>query len=587
MDQYQERRQYIRDTPDNFKLGILQAKGLACNVGSCSRDLFFVYIDVKNSSEEGVLLEMPFKLPIGAAVNIALPDRYTGKWKIRPSKVIWSKQSNSSGIFHAGFQYFAEGSQLSEELEWEVDPQKPSPEDLYFFLQSDLFEAIPQMGLSLLLNFFQRINVKSGDKFIHQGEPGDCLYLIQKGTCTVFVETEGNIRKIATLKTGDVVGEMSVLTGEPRTANVEAQTDMVLWKLDSNVFESLVDDHPDLRLFLTEIMSNRFETSIFVRDRTVGKYLLSNKIGKGGWGIVYRGMHKLLKMPVAIKMMKHDMAMEPLFLAFFRREAETIARMRHPNIVSVYDIEEIYKTIFIIMEHLEGVSLKEMMKKVGPLPVERCVNILVQICDGLICAHSYDIVHRDIKPGNIFLLENDVVKLLDFGLACASGTEDMNVAGTVYYAPPEQIEGHPVDFRSDLYSLGIMAYEMVTGQRPFLEDSIPKLMDFYCKYDIPDPAEIMPDLNYNVRQFIRNCTRCNPDERFQSVEHAKKELEKFYTQAFGFQGIEEKKERRVTSLLLFHTPEQQQDLKALLEEFGIKVSEIGIKFSMSEYSDTY
>lgn len=109
-----------------------------------------------------------------------------------------------------------------------------------------------------------------------------------------------------------------------------------------------------------------------------------------------------------------------------------------------------------IMEYLEGMPLREYLKKIGQLPVELCVKILLQICQGLSCAHSYSIVHRDIKPENIFLLENNQVKILDFGLACPSGTEDMSIAGTVFYSPPEQIQGSPVDHRSDLYSLGIM-----------------------------------------------------------------------------------------------------------------------------------
>jgi eukaryotic-like serine/threonine-protein kinase len=543
-----------------------------------------MYVDVKNCSDEGVLLDIPFKLTTGSVLNIALPDKATGHWKVRPAKVVWSQKTELSKTFYTGLQYLTEEIDLNEELLWEVDPDKPSPEELSFFVKTGFFETISQVGVSLLLNSFQRVKVKAGERFICQGEAGDCLYLIQKGSCKVFYEKDGSQFQIAKLRAGDVVGEMSVLTGEPRAANVEAQTDMVLWRVASDVFECLANDHPDLRLFLTEIMSNRFDTSIFIGDRTVGKYLLNKKIGKGGWGIVYRGVHKLLKMPVAIKMMKHDMAMEPLFLETFRREAETIARMRHPNIVSVYDVEEIYKTIFIIMEYLEGISLKELMKSIGPIPVGRCVNILLQVCDGLICAHKYNIVHRDIKPSNILLQENDQVKLLDFGLACPPGTKDMSIAGTVYYAPPEQIEGNPVDFRSDLYSLGIMAYEMVTGQRPFLEDSLPKLMDFYCKHDIPDPAEILPDLNHHVRKFIRDCTRCDPDKRYQSTQDAKKELEKFYCQELQPQSVMEKKERTVTSLLLFHTPEQQQDLKLILEHFGAMVSEKGIRFNISEFN---
>jgi serine/threonine protein kinase len=584
MKPYQERRKYARGSQDTSDLGIIQSKGLVCSLGSPPKDLLYMYVDVKNCSGEGVLLDIPFRLTTDSVLNIALPDKATGQWKVRPAKVVWSQKTELSKTFYTGLQYLTDEIELNEELLWEVDPDKPSPEELSFFVKTGFFETISQVGVSLLLNSFQRVKVKAGERFICQGEAGDCLYLIQKGNCKVFYEKDGNQFQIARLRAGDVVGEMSVLTGEPRAANVEAQTDMVLWRVASDVFECLANDHPDLRLFLTEIMSNRFDTSIFIGDRTVGKYLLNKKIGKGGWGIVYRGVHKLLKMPVAIKMMKHDMAMEPLFLETFRREAETIARMRHPNIVSVYDVEEIYKTIFIIMEYLEGISLKELMKSIGPIPVGRCVNILIQVCDGLMCAHKYNIVHRDIKPSNILLQENDLVKLLDFGLACPPGTKDMSIAGTVYYAPPEQIEGNSVDFRSDIYSLGIMAYEMVTGQKPFLEDSLPKMMDFYCKHDIPDPAEILPDLDHHVRKFIRDCTRCDPDKRYQSTQDAKKELEKFYCQESKPKNLMGKKERTVTSLLFFHTPEQQQDLKVILEKFGAMVSEKGIRFNISGFN---
>jgi len=586
MEQYQERRKSGRGRPENFRLGLLHLEGQTGGTGGLSKESLRLFVDIKNCSDDGVLADLPFELAPGEVVNIALPDKEAVQWENRPVKVVWSNKAEASKIFHTGFQFLQGQSQSGEELLWEIDPEKPLPQDLPFFFQSGFFEAISKMGICLLLNSFKRVRISAGVRFICQGEPGDCLYLIQNGTCVVFIEKEETTRKIARLKKGDVVGEMSVLTGEPRAANVEAQTDMVLWRLGSDVFESLADEHPDLRLLLTEIMSNRFEKSIFFRDRTVGKYLLSNKIGNGGWGIVYSGMHRLLKMPVAIKMMKHDMAMEPVFLETFKREAETIARMRHPNIVSVYDIEEIYKTIFIIMEYLEGVSLREMMEKIGPLPAERCVNILEQICDGLICAHSHEIIHRDIKPGNIFLLENDVVKLLDFGLACPTGTKDMSIAGTVYYAPPEQIEGNSVDFRSDIYSLGILAYEMITGHKPYPEENLAERMDLYCKFDIPDPAEVVHDINPHIRDFIRNCTRCDPDKRYPDTLHAKNELLKFYSDRSKPYSFFEKQERSVTSLLLLHTPEQQQDLKIILEELGNRASEMGIQIHMSEFRYT-
>lgn len=578
-----ERRIQPRNIPQEPLLSIMQAKGLACNIDSRAQDNLYVFVDVKNCSECGILVQAPFQLSEGTVVNLALPDDETGSWSTRPARIVWTRK-NADSHYCTGVEYLEGDHDATSQMEWEADPGKPSPADLFFLVQAGFFQAIPRTELCFLLNALHKTLVSAGERIISRGEPGECLYLIQKGACCVFVEVDGQIRRIAKLKTGDVVGEMGVLTGEPRTANVDAETDMVLWKLPAGQFNALAESHPDLRLFLTEIMSNRFDSSVFVGDRTIGKYVLSNKIGKGGWGIVYRGMHKLLKMPVAIKMMKHDMAMEPEFLKNFRQEAETIARMRHPNIVSVYDIEEIYRTIFIIMEYLEGISLEDLLDKVGPLPPERCADILLQICAGLECAHKYDIVHRDIKPGNIFLLENDQAKLLDFGLACAPGTEDLDIAGTVYYAPPEQIEGRPVDFRADLYSLGIMAFEMLAGERPYPESDLAKLMDMHCNADIPDPRDFVPDLPLQLRDFIVTCCRRDPDQRYRSASQAREHLLPLSLQQPKARGAVNGPERGVTSLLLVHSPEQQQALKELLEEFGDKAAKLGVNLLLSEFN---
>jgi eukaryotic-like serine/threonine-protein kinase len=579
----EDRRKTPRTTPRVQFLCIMQAKGFACNIDTCSQENLYVFADVKNCSESGVLVQVPFQLGTGTVVALALPDEDSGAWAMRSARVVWTRK-NSANNYCTGIEYLGEDRPGKPQLVWESDPWKPSPSDLSFLMQSNFFQAIPRTELCYILNALHKTTAHAGERLISQGEPGDCLYMIQKGTCVVFIEKEGQTHRIAKLRQGDVVGEMAVLTGEPRTANVDAETDMVIWKLAGSQFDALAESHPDLRLFLTEIMSNRFDSSVFVGDRTIGKYVLSNKIGKGGWGIVYRGMHRLLKMPVAIKMMKHDMAMEQDFLTNFRQEAETIARMRHPNIVSVYDIEEVYKTIFIIMEYLEGVSLRDLLNKVGSLPVERCADILIQVCDGLACAHSYDVVHRDIKPGNIFLLENDQVKLLDFGLACAPGTADLDIAGTVYYAPPEQITGLPVDFKADLYSLGIMAFEMLTGERPFQpESNLAELMDMHCNMDIPDPRKFVPNLPRQFRDFIIRCCRRDPQERYHSMQQAKSEL--LAARGEHHQPVATAAERGVISLLLVHSSEQAQALKTLLEDFGNKADKLGVSLLLSEFKN--
>lgn len=579
-----ERRNHPRTDQEGPLLCILQAKGVACDIDAKGSDVLYHFVDMKDCSDGGPLLHVPFQLAAGTVCNISQPDRITGAWSARPARIVWTEML-SPGHYCSRIEYLETGPGACEAMPWETDPLKPLPADLSFLINASFFQAISEVGLCVLLNALRKNQVRAGERIIAQGEPGECLFLIQRGACVVFVEMDGDMHRIARLKPGDVVGEMAVLTGEPRTANVDAETDMILWKLDREQFDALTRNHPDLRLFLTEIMSNRFDNSLFVGDRTIGKYVLNRKIGAGGWGIVYRGTHKLLKMPVAIKMMKHDMAMDPEFLANFRREAEIIAKMRHPNIVSVYDIEEIYKTIFIVMEYLEGIALEDHLEKIGALPVDRCVHVLQQICNGLACAHSYDIVHRDIKPANIFLMDNDLVKLLDFGLACASGTEELDIAGTAYYAPPEQIQGRPVDFRSDLYSLGIMAYEMVVGQRPFPEDNLAGLLDLHCNEDIPDPALRVPDIPRELRKFILTCCRRDPEQRYHGARQASEELQPLCSSQSRPQVMTQKYERGVTSLVLIHSPEQQQALKGLLEEFGAKAAKLGVNLLMSEFKN--
>jgi len=565
-------------------LSILHVKDLACNMNTCAQDILYAFIDVQNLSEDGALLRIPFQLATGSVFNLSISDKKEGSWITKSARIVWT-QKNKDGHYDSGVKLLTEENACLDSSQWETDPLKPSPADVAFLVSADFFHAISEKGLCLLLNALRKTLAKAGERIITQGDCGEWLYLIQEGTCVVLVDKDGQANRVVTLKAGDVFGEMAVLTGESRTANVDAETDMILWKLDRRDFEPLADNHPDLRLFLTEIMTKRFDSSIYVGERTIGKYVLSSKIGTGGWGIVYRGMHKMLKMPVAIKMMKHDMAMEPSFLNTFRQEAEIIARMRHPNIVNVYDIEEIYKTIFIIMEYLEGNSLKEHIKKTGRLPVQRCADILMQICDGLECAHGLDIIHRDIKPGNIFLLENDRVKLLDFGLACAPGTEDLNIRGTVYYAPPEQIDGWPVDLRSDIYSMGVMAYEMVTGSKPYPGKNLAEIMELHCSQNLPDPGVLVPDIPAALREFVMTCGRCKPEERFQNAAEARQALTSMLPRQSRPGMTEKLGERSVTSLILIHAPEKQLAIKLLLEDFGNKAAELGVEMRMSEFKN--
>ncbi|MDY6839509.1 MAG: HDOD domain-containing protein [Thermodesulfobacteriota bacterium] len=298
----------------------------------------------------------------------------------------------------------------------------------------------------------------------------------------------------------------------------EVETKQILSESFTRVEETaeLLGIQVDSQKHIMERGTNRFFSSQLSADTTVGKYVISEIIGRGGWGIVYKGIHTGLNIPVAIKMLKYDLARDPDFLEQFQSEAKIMAYLNHESIVRVYDIEKHYKTIFIIMEYLKGVSLKYILKK-QRLPLSKVLNNLLQVCAGLAYAHERGIVHRDIHPGNVFVQPNDRVKIVDFGLACLPGVEEGPLEGSMFYMSPEQIEGKFVDERSDIYSLGITAYEMITGRKPFPGEDIHKLIDFHLYKDVPDPRTFIPDLPDELHNFIMRATQKDTVQRYQNI----------------------------------------------------------------------
>jgi len=371
--------------------------------------------------------------------------------------------------------------------------------------------------------FFDKMtyrHVKAGERFVVQDAVEDTAYIIQRGSCLVIVEKEGELHPVDHYGEGDIVGGLGILTGEPRRAHVEAETDMDLWVMTRDRFDEMTEKDPALLDFITELVADRLDSRRPTAYRTIGKYVATDIIGRGAFSIVYKGRHTGLDMPVVIKMMRHDMALYPDFLDSFKNEAKTIAGLTHDHIVRVYDFEECYRTLFIIMEYLRGDSLKDMICHLRAIPPKLAANFLIQICSALAYAHKRGIIHRDINPSNIIVQPNDQIKILDFGLACSIGTEDFSNTGTPYYMAPEQIDAEPVDPRTDIYALGITAYEMVTGRRPFPEDNAKTLLDMHLTRDVTDPGHIIPDIPDELRGFILKSARCDPDQRYQDMDQA-------------------------------------------------------------------
>jgi serine/threonine protein kinase len=278
------------------------------------------------------------------------------------------------------------------------------------------------------------------------------------------------------------------------------------------------------------------------------------------------------------------MAMNPEFLGNFRKEARTIANLNHDNIVKVFDIEERFRTIFIIMERLAGRTLRELLDEVGCLSVAEAVNVLIQVCRGLNYAHERSIVHQDIKPGNIFLLPDGKVKLLDFGLACPCGSENP-LTGTPYYMAPEQVECLPVDERADIFALGLTAFEMVSGRRPFTETDAFKVMDLHVGQDIPDPADVVPGLPGLLRDFILKACARDPEARFRTAIHVLEALESLADQIGISPEQSAFKKRKLSTLFLMYREDQQIPLNRLMEDFSDKAKQIGVILRAADFKD--
>ncbi|MDM8522438.1 protein kinase [Desulfococcaceae bacterium HSG8] len=427
--------------------------------------------------------------------------------------------------------------------------------------------------------------MKAGERFITQGESGEEAYIIQSGTCLSIVEKDGDMHPVSHRGKGDIVGITAVLTGEPRNAHVEAETAMRLWVMNRKHLENISENDPEMLNFLTEIVASQFDSKRPVADRLIGKYIATEIIGRGGYSIVYKGIHATLNMPVAIKMMRHDLVMNSDFLSNFRNEAKIIARLNHENIINVHDVEERFRTVFIIMEHLEGESLKEVLERLQTIPPMLAADFLIQICSGLEYAHRQGIIHRDINTMNIFVRPDDRLKIIDFGLACPAGTDDFLMGGAFAYLAPELFDGEPADQRSDIYALGITAYEMLTGKRPYPEDNASALIKMHRTQDIPDPGREVPNLPEALRKFIIRACRRDPAERYQSVAEAAEELRPLTRKSDSAHKQIFSEKRNMATLFLLYKDGQQQALSRVLEEFSTKIRELEIDLKTADFKD--
>jgi serine/threonine-protein kinase len=264
-----------------------------------------------------------------------------------------------------------------------------------------------------------------------------------------------------------------------------------------------------------------------------GRYALQQSIGKGGMAEVFLGRDELLDRPVAIKRLSKENADDPSFVERFRREAQAAAKLNHPNIVGVFDYFEEDGEYFIVQEYIDGRSLAELLRAEGRLHPDRAADIAADIAAGLGAAHREGMVHRDVKAGNVLVATDGQVKVADFGIArvFAGGDSELTQAGTVMgtatYFSPEQAQGKPVDPRSDLYSLGVVLYEMLVGQPPFSGDQ-PVAIAYAHVHEKPKrPRELDPELPLEIDAITMKLLAKDPVQRYPSADDLRADLRRF------------------------------------------------------------
>ncbi len=267
--------------------------------------------------------------------------------------------------------------------------------------------------------------------------------------------------------------------------------------------------------------------------RSLRGYELFEKIGSGGMSTIYRGVQKALDREVAIKILHPSLAGDEAYITRFEREARAASSLGHNNIVNVIDFDVEDEVYFIVMEYVRGTDLRRVMEKVTTIPLEAALTIIEEIALGLEAAHKNGVIHRDIKPGNVLLGENGVIKVVDFGLArrredidrLSALTVPGSVLGTPAYMSPEQATGHEVDYRSDIFSLGALAYELISGQRAFRGDSYSEIKEMVIRVPAPSLSSAAPFITPEIETMIDRMLAKDPARRYQNMSEVLRAIE--------------------------------------------------------------
>jgi eukaryotic-like serine/threonine-protein kinase len=297
-----------------------------------------------------------------------------------------------------------------------------------------------------------------------------------------------------------------------------------------------------------------------IGKRVSGRYKLLEVIGDGGMAIVYRAKDLILDRDVAVKVLRSEFNKDEDFIRRFKREAESATSLNHPNIVSIYDVGEDEEIYFIVMEYVQGKTLKQYIKEHGKISVEESLHIMKQIVSGMAVAHDYGIIHRDIKPHNILITDNGTAKLTDFGIALAitsaTITHTNSILGSVHYFSPEQARGGIANAKSDIYSFGAVLYEMVTGRVPFVGDSPVSVALKHLQENVIEPRRLNPEIPQSVENIVLKSLAKNPLRRYNSADELLSDMnsaldpDRMYEQKWNEESEEDEKTKYIPPIVV-------------------------------------
>lgn len=354
----------------------------------------------------------------------------------------------------------------------------------------------------------------AGEFLTRQGDVGDCLFLIRKGTVGIVVNDEHGVpHEIDRSGPGDVLGEMALLTDERRSASLVAHDDVTAMLLPADKFHADALRNPEIGEVLTKLLAQRLggQRRDVLAGKVFSKYRVVRRLGRGGMAIVYEGSHLDDARRVALKMLSHRLVYDKASLVWFHREADIVESFDHPNIVRMFGRFKAFKSYFIVMEFCDGITLERLVRLNGPLSQDDFRKAFGQIAAAVLYAHQREVVHRDIKPVNLMLNFDGNIKLMDFGLAKPinelepTSDVDNHIVGTPRYMAPEQLRGREISEVTDYFALGCTAYKLLTGDTLFPEHDVTRLRAIHERWKVPDFTVKHPELDADICELLTGC----------------------------------------------------------------------------------